>query len=136
MSNNQQTLTVVGGIVGGVLTEGSPYGIAAGEAIGGYWGASLDQLPDIRGPKLEDRKIQLSSYGIPRPLAYGPNIRVAGNEIWRLGNALTEVPNTDDTFARVVEDTLTVPETMSDSPGTVLTCSSAFAQRSSARCRC
>lgn len=96
MSSNQQILTLVGQVVGAYVTGGSPYGAAVGGLIGGYVGASLDERPDQFGPKLQDRKIQTSSYGTPIPLAYG-TVRVAGNMTWFKDNQLQEVATTDDT---------------------------------------
>lgn len=96
MSSNQQILSIVGQVVGAWVTGGSPYGAAVGGAIGSYLGASLDELPDQFGPKLQDRKIQTSSYGTPIPLAYG-TVRVAGNMTWFKDNMLTEVATSDET---------------------------------------
>lgn len=93
MSSNQQILSFVGQVVGSYF---GPVGAAIGGTIGSYVGASLDTLPDQFGPKLQDRKIQTSSYGVPIPLAYG-TVRVAGNMTWFKDNMLTEVATTDDT---------------------------------------
>jgi hypothetical protein len=94
MSSNQQTLSFVGSVIGSYF--GGPVGAAAGSYIGSYIGASFDELPDVYSPRLEDRKIQTSAYGVPIPLAYG-TVRIAGNMNWMLGNALTEVASTDET---------------------------------------
>lgn len=67
----------------------------AGYAVGAYFGypqlgalvgaavgfAMQPDLPTQRGPRLDDRKVQVSTYGVTAPLAYGA-VRVAGNVIW------------------------------------------------------
>lgn len=94
MSSNQQILSIVGTVVGAYI--GGPYGASIGAALGSYIGASFDELPDVHGPRLEDRKIQTSAYGVPIPLTYG-TVRVAGNIVWFKDNKLTEVASTDET---------------------------------------
>lgn len=93
MSSNQQILSFVGSVVGSYF---GPVGSSVGSYIGGYVGASFDKLPDVHGPRLEDRKIQTSAYGVPIPLTYG-TVRIAGNLIWFKSNMLTEVASTDET---------------------------------------
>jgi hypothetical protein len=62
---------------------GGPAGGAAGAAIGSYIGGQIDPtvLPGQVGPRIEDRRIQSSSYGAAIPYAFGC-IRLAGNVIW------------------------------------------------------
>lgn len=70
--------TVVGAYFGG------PYGATAGSLIGGYFGRSIDAkdyTQDLQGPRLSDNKVQLASYGVPRPRVYGA-LALAGNVIW------------------------------------------------------
>ena len=93
MSSNQQILSIVGQALGPYF---GPVGAAIGGGIGSYLGASLDTLPDAFGPRLEDRKLLTSSFGTAIPFAYGSN-RISGNIIWLLGDALTEIADTDDT---------------------------------------
>lgn len=101
--SSQQILSVAGTVIGAYVgfqlggPAGAQWGAAIGGSLGGYAGASMDRLPDIRGPQMQDRKIQLSTYGVSECLIYGPNVRVAGNIGWFKGNKLDEVANTDDT---------------------------------------
>lgn len=74
MSNQllSTALTVVGYYFGG------PFGAAIGSAIGYML---QPDPPKQYGPRLDDRRVQVSTYGAPIPLAYGA-VRVAGNVIW------------------------------------------------------
>lgn len=63
-----------GFMIGGPV--GAQIGWAAGSLIGGALFAENQQ-----GPRLQDLKVQISSYGAAIPLTYG-GIRVAGNVIW------------------------------------------------------
>jgi len=73
---------VIGGVVGAVIgyfiggPSGAYYGFTIGAGIGGY----VDQ-PDRQGPRLEDLRSQVSSYGNNIPFCYGVN-RFAGTVIW------------------------------------------------------
>jgi hypothetical protein len=73
------TGSIVGGIIGAVIGYfvGSPQiGWAVGSAIGG----ALD--PDVvEGPRLNDRSVQVSTYGVSIPIIYG-GTQGAGNIIW------------------------------------------------------
>ena len=64
----------IGGFFGGPV--GAQIGWAAGSLIGGVLFA-----PDQQGPRLQDTKVQVSSYGAAVPICYG-GVRVAGNVIW------------------------------------------------------
>ena len=83
----------LGGIIGGAIGffVGGPSGAKWGYAIG----SSLDQPAgqDIQGPRLNDLKVQTSTYGAPRPIVYG-NARLAGNVIW--AKDIREIKNTED----------------------------------------
>lgn len=74
---------IVGGIAGGVIGffAGGPAGALQGASIGAGIGGALDpaDLPD--GPRLEDLKVQMSTYGAPIPFEWGCN-RHAGTIIW------------------------------------------------------
>ena len=59
---------------------GGPLGGAIGGAIGGLIEGKPDG-PDIYGPRLNDLKVQLSTYGQMIPLVYGTT-RISGNIIW------------------------------------------------------
>ena len=70
-------LTVVGYVVGSYF--GYPQ---LGAAVGAMVGYALQpDLPTQRGPRLDDRRVQVSTYGVTIPLAYGA-VRLAGNVIW------------------------------------------------------
>ena len=70
----------IGGAIGGAL--GASIGWGIGTMIGGY--LSAPDLPDIQGPRLNDLKLQTSTYGAPIPKVYG-TVRIAGNVIWSSG---------------------------------------------------
>jgi len=79
-------LSVVGGSVGGPI----------GQAVGSFLGNAIDnalfskdtRLPDQIGPRLNDLKVQLSTYGEFVPQIFGV-MRLGGNVIW--ANNLREV---------------------------------------------
>lgn len=76
----QMALTVVGGVVGGAF--GMPaLGAWLGGTLGAYIERSQQDKKRIEGPRLEDLRVQLSSYGTPIYKAWG-TIRLAGNVIW------------------------------------------------------
>lgn len=64
----------VGFAIGGPV--GAQIGWAAGSVVG-----SVIAAPDVQGPRLADRTVQVSSYGAPISLAYG-GVRLAGTVIW------------------------------------------------------
>ena len=70
-------LTIVGYAVGtyfGYPQLGAIVGAAVGYMV-------QPDLPTQRGPRLDDRRVQVSTYGVTAPLAYGA-VRLAGNVIW------------------------------------------------------
>lgn len=74
------TLAIAG--LGAVI--GSSFGFAAlGWTIGATVGQMLfpGKLPDIKGPKLTDLRVQVSTYGVMIPILFGSD-RIAGNVIW------------------------------------------------------
>jgi hypothetical protein len=73
---------VVGGVVGAVVGfyVGGPTGAQYGWAIGSTLGAIADP-EKVQGPRLQDRTVQVSSYGQSIPIIYGGDA-VAGNVIW------------------------------------------------------
>ncbi len=78
-------LGFVGTAVGGAL--GGPIGAAVGGALGSTAGKVVDNLlfadtQRIEGPRLDDLTVSVSTYGVPIPLVYGPQNRLAGNVIW------------------------------------------------------
>lgn len=79
-----QVFTVVGMVVGAYFTAGTSlaaYGPAIGAAVGGAIGSSLEPDSVSHGPRLQDRRTQVSTYGAPIPYLFGTT-RVAGNVIW------------------------------------------------------
>lgn len=73
----QTALTVVGYAVGSYF--GYPQ---LGAMVGAAVGYALTPDPaDQHGPRMDDRRVQVSTYGVSIPLAYGA-VRMAGNVIW------------------------------------------------------
>lgn len=72
----------VGGVIGGAIGFyfGGPSGAALGYSLGSGAEALLNPK-EIEGPRLEDLKVQMSSYGAPVPFEWGIN-RHAGTIIW------------------------------------------------------
>lgn len=85
-STGQLIGTVVGGIVGAFIPGGY---VMLGAAIGGAIGGAIDPPKGPNGPRLEDKSVQLSSYGEVVPAVYGM-AAVRGNIIWVENNALKE----------------------------------------------
>ncbi len=79
-------LTVGGYVLGNLLLPG--IGGAIGGAIGGYVGGIVDQqlTPDqtVYGARLQDLRVQSSSYGSVIPTLYGKG-RLASNILWMRG---------------------------------------------------
>lgn len=73
----QLAVSIAGAAVGFAL--GGPTGAQIGWAAGSLLGSSLG--PTQQGPRLNDTKVQISSYGAALPIIYG-GTRVAGNVIW------------------------------------------------------
>jgi len=72
----QQALGVVGFVVGSYF--GYPQ---LGFVVGSLVGAALTPKEKIEGPKLDDLKVQVSTYGAGIPVLYGTE-RIGGNVIW------------------------------------------------------
>jgi hypothetical protein len=71
----QAALTIAGTVIGSYF--GYPQlGAMVGSMVGGMIAA-----PDLKGPRLSDSKVQISSYGSTLQRTYGV-VRVAGNVIW------------------------------------------------------
>lgn len=82
--STQQALGVVGGVVG--MFFGYPQlGFVVGSLVGGL----LTPKEKIEGPRVEDLKVQVSTYGAGIPVVYG-NARVGGNVIWSTDKIETE----------------------------------------------
>jgi hypothetical protein len=78
-----QSGRIIGTIAGAALayfTGGASY-VAIGATLGGAVGSLLDPKQKIEGPRLEDLKVQVSTYGIGIPTLYGTE-RFGGNVIW------------------------------------------------------
>lgn len=89
---------IIGGAIGAVagFVVGGPVGAVQGASLGFTLGGVIDPPsgPNIQGPRLDDLKVQVSTYGDPIPLIYGPDNRVSGNVIWSTG--LVESEKTED----------------------------------------
>ena len=74
------SLTVAGGIIGSFV--GAPHlGMMIGGALGGYIERKNADPIRQEGPRLDDLKVQVSSYGSPIYRVWG-TMRIAGNIIW------------------------------------------------------
>lgn len=71
---------IIGGVVGAVIGFYAGGNVATGWAIGSAIGGAIDPQR-IDGPRLQDRKIQVSSYGAGIPIIYGGDSGT-GNVIW------------------------------------------------------
>lgn len=81
--SGQNTGQLLGAIAGAALayfTGGASY-VALGATLGGAVGSLLDPAVKTEGPRLEDLKVQFSSYGVGIPRIDGTE-RVGGNVIW------------------------------------------------------
>lgn len=78
-------LTIAGGAMGGWASGGMAIGMSIGAALGGTIGRAIDSAlapppPTQYGPRLDDRRVQTSAYGVAIPRVYG-RARLAGNVI-------------------------------------------------------
>ncbi len=72
---------------------GGAFGGPIGAKIGGFIGSTLGGLLDntlfggskVEGPRLEDKRVQVSTYGATLPVIYGPENRLSGLVIWSTG---------------------------------------------------
>ncbi|MFE1815637.1 phage tail protein [Metapseudomonas otitidis] len=84
---------IAGGIVGAVagFYVGGPAGALQGAALGAGIGGYLDppKGPTVEGPRLNDLKVQTSTYGVIVPRVYGM-IGISGNVLWLENNQLKE----------------------------------------------
>ena len=78
---------VVGGIVGFFATGGNPLGAFKGAAIGLSLGGYIDPPngPTMRGPTLDDKSFQSSSYGVVLSRLYG-RVAIVGNVFYLENN--------------------------------------------------
>lgn len=84
-------LGVVGGIAGSFV--GMPQlGAFIGTELGGLIDNELNPQK-VKGPRLSDLNVQISSYGKAIAKLYGPENRIAGNVVWSSG--LIETAHTD-----------------------------------------
>ena len=90
-----QWIGTIGGAAVGFLIPGSY--VALGAAIGGAIGGAIDPPsgPDIIGPRVDDLKVQTSTYGAIKPRLYGTTM-VSGNVFWLEGNQIREVTTTEE----------------------------------------
>lgn len=75
-----RNLVALGFGVLGFLIAG-PAGFSFGFTLGGLIGALLFPNDPIKGPRVNDLEVQISTYGAAIPIAYG-SVRIAGNLIW------------------------------------------------------
>lgn len=80
MSSKQLLAGVAGALIGAFIPGGGAIWALRGAAIGFSIGGALDQ-PDRVGPRLDDLRSQVSSYGNNIPFSYGCN-RFSGTVIW------------------------------------------------------
>lgn len=83
MSNGRQIGSIVGSLIAAYFTAGTSYAafaVAAGGAIGGAIGGAVDP-EKLYGPRLEDTKISVSTYGAVIPRIYG-TFRGGGITVW------------------------------------------------------
>lgn len=84
-------LGFAGQAIGGAI-GGSILGVSSA-AIGGFIGSTLGGMVDnmlfggtkVEGPRLDDRRVTVSSYGVTLPVIYGPQNRIGGIVIWSTG---------------------------------------------------
>jgi hypothetical protein len=87
--SSQQLVTVAGAVVGGVIgfVGGGPVGAVQGAMYGATIGGIVGSIvfaPDplnYNGPRLEDLRVQTSTYGVVIPRIWGA-VRIPGNVIW------------------------------------------------------
>jgi hypothetical protein len=75
--------TLVLGLAGAAIGNmvGGPLGASIGFNLGAALGSALDP-PKVEGPRINDLKLQTSSYGTPIPIIYGA-FRLGGSVIWQ-----------------------------------------------------
>lgn len=95
MSNGRQIGSIVGSLIAAYFTAGTSYAafaVAAGGAVGGAIGGAID--PErIVGPRLDDLKVAISTYGATIPRLYGTE-RAGGIVVWATDRQ--EVVSTED----------------------------------------
>jgi hypothetical protein len=62
-----------------------PLGGLAGGVLGSLVDRALLPQQKVQGPRLDDLRVTISSYGAQIPLVYGPENRATGNVIWSTG---------------------------------------------------
>lgn len=95
MSNGREIGTIVGSLVAAYFTAGTSYAalaVAAGGAAGGAIGGALDPTK-IVGPRLDDLKVTISTYGAAIPRIDGTE-RLGGIVVWTTDRQ--EVSTTED----------------------------------------
>ena len=77
----------LGGAIGGSILGVSSAAIGGflGQAVGGLLDNMLFGGTKVQGPRLEDKRVQVSTYGSTLPVIYGPENRIAGLVIWSTG---------------------------------------------------
>lgn len=93
-STGQWIGTIFGAVVG-FFIPGSY--VMLGAAIGGAIGGAIDppKGPNIVGPRVDDLKVQTSTYGAIKPRLYGTKM-ISGNIFWLEGDQIREVTTTEE----------------------------------------
>ena len=78
MSDNRTLGTIAGAVIG-YFTGGASY-VALGATLGGVVGGALDGPTKTEGPRIDDQKVTVSTYGIGIPTVYG-TVRIGGNVV-------------------------------------------------------
>ena len=73
-------------LLGGGISSSLGFGGGIGSAIGGLIGSALfgPKAPTIKGPRLQDLRLQSSAFGDPKPRLWASN-RVAAQLVWTSG---------------------------------------------------
>lgn len=77
--NTGQILGTIAGAVLGYFTGGASF-VALGATLGGAAGSLLDPKAKTEGPRIDDQKVTVSTYGIGIPTIYG-TVRIGGNVV-------------------------------------------------------
>ena len=78
--SNGRILGTIAGAALAYFTGGASY-VALGATLGGAVGSLADPMQKIEGPRLDDLKVQYSTYGVGIPRIYGTE-RLGGNVFW------------------------------------------------------
>ena len=115
--------TIVGGVIGFVI--GGPAGASYGASIGGSLGSSFDTVDGGEGPRVDNLKVQTSTYGTFLPKLSGTQ-RLKTTMIWLENNKIKERKHTQSSGGKGGPSVETTTYTYTASLAVALTdCSSA-----------